>query len=149
MTIKSILLLDDEQTSLDMITHLLSPLFSKAEIFRTRHPTEAIQLAKARCFELVLLDVTINYRGTELGGFGVYKTLIGRYGGNSILCYSKYIDDGSLERFGMHLNFIEQIPDTVAWIEKLTQRVNDLRGRQACFVAMPFGKRFNRLYAAI
>jgi CheY-like chemotaxis protein len=148
MTINSILVLDDEQNTLDLLVHLLSPHFP-CGVTATRHPTKAIQLARENCFDLLLLDITINYRGTEFGGLEVYKTLLGRYGAASILAYSQYIDDGILERFGLSVNFIERGPDLMVWARRVADELVQLRNRQTCFVAMPFGSAFDDLFLGI
>jgi CheY-like chemotaxis protein len=148
MTIRTVLILDDEQANLDLITHLLKPHIA-ADFVCTRYPSRAIQLAHEHCFDVLLLDVTINYRGTPYGGLEVYKALDVRYGQSSILAYSQYIEDDLLERYGLQLNFSERDANVLRWAEKLTLELRQLRSRQTCFVAMPFGSVFEPLYTVI
>jgi CheY-like chemotaxis protein len=148
MMIRSVLILDDEQSNLDLITHLIRPHIA-ADLVCAKHPTRAIQLAQEHCFDLILLDVTINYRGTPYGGLEVYKALGVRYGSSSILAYSQYIEDDLLEKYGLQLNFSERDINVIRWSERLVSDMNKLRSLQTCFVAMPFDLEFEPLYAVI
>jgi hypothetical protein len=148
MRMNSILILDDDRTSLDLITHFLGTKLS-TKLVTTRFPTHAIQLASDSCFDLVLVDVTIDYNGTQFGGLEVYKALHSRYGNSSILAYSQYITDDLIQRYGLPFNFIEKDINLVEWIPKLVEQSEKLRNQQTCFIAMPFGPEFAEVFQAI
>jgi len=148
MNIKSILILDDEQEALDLLAHLLRP-HTAAKLVCTRFPTQAIQLANKHCFDIILLDATLNYNGSQFGGLEVYKTLNGRYGHSSLVCYSQYITDELLQRYGLPFNFVEKQANQVVWVEKLATELSEFRTRQSCFVAMPFGHDYDDLFEII
>jgi CheY-like chemotaxis protein len=146
--IKSVLVLEDEQEALDLILNLL-PQYLSAKIVPTRFPTEAIQLARNHCFDIVLLDVTLNYNGSQFGGLEVYKSLMDRYGDSSLVAYSQYITDELLQRYGLPFNFIEKQTNVVQWMAKLAADISRIRNRQSCFVAMPFGRSYEELFQII
>jgi CheY-like chemotaxis protein len=148
MTIKSVLILDDDQEMLDALAGLCQPLLS-ARIIGTRYPTKAIQLANEMYFDIILIDVNIPYNGSQFGGLDVYKILCGRYGSSSILAYSQYINDELLQRYGLAFNFMEKDTNLAIWISRLVKEMRALREKQTCFVAMPFGNAFHDLYNVI
>jgi CheY-like chemotaxis protein len=148
MTIRSVLILDDEVGHADLLIHLLKPRL-EAKFVHTRFPTKAVQLAKNHCFDMVLLDVTLDYNGTQFGGLEVYKELVTRYGAASLLAYSHYITDDLLKRYGLPFNFIEQDEHALSWADKLAATILDLRSKQSCFVSMPFGASGRELYSVI
>lgn len=148
MSIKSVLILDDEQNSLDLLHQLLSSTID-AKFYCTKYPTQAIHAASEKSFDIMLLDVTLHYRGTQYGGLEVYRSLMHRYGDSSIIAYSQYIDDDLLQKFGMPFNFIESHTEHKRWIGDLVSHMRLLRDRQTCFVAMPFGDRFDSLFSVI
>ncbi|MEO9824518.1 MAG: hypothetical protein ABJF50_08905 [Paracoccaceae bacterium] len=114
-----------------------------------RHPSRALALAERYAFDLVLIDVTINYKGNSFGGLEVYRRLLPRYGSAGLLAYSQYIDDHVLERFGEDINFIERGFSRGSWADTLMEEVERLRLLQSCFVAMPFSKDYASTYDAI
>jgi CheY-like chemotaxis protein len=148
MSLKSVLLLEDDQEALETLQHLLQPRIP-AQFVCTRFPTQAIQLAREYCFDLVLLDVTINYNGNQFGGLDVYRTLHDRYGTSSLLAYSQYINDELLQRYGLPFNFLEKDVRLTQWLPVLVAALEKLRSRQSCFVAMPFGDGYTPLFEVI
>jgi CheY-like chemotaxis protein len=146
--LKSILILDDEQEPLDFLSLLLKQHVS-GRIVPTRFPTQAIQLARDNCFEIVLLDVTFSFNGSQFGGLEVYKSLLDRYGDSSLVVYSHYITDELLQRYNMPFNFVEKPTDILHWIPHFVEDLTRYRGRQSCFVAMPFGRAFDALFEII
>ena len=146
--VKSLLILDDEQEALDLLSHLLGP-YLPARMLCTKFPTQAIQLAKKHCFDMILLDVTFSYNGSQFGGLEIYKALLDRYGDSSLVVYSQYINDELLQRYGLPFNFVEKLPNVMNWIPLLAESISDLRKKQSCFVAMPFGGRFESLYQVL
>ena len=146
--IKSLLILDDEQDELDLLSQLLRPNLP-GSIVTTKYPTQAIQLAQDQCFDIILLDVTLNYAGSQFGGLEVYKALLNRYGNSSLIAYSQYVTDELLQRYNLPFNFVEKGENHLQWASKLTEELVAVRKRQSCFVAMPFGKSYDGVFAAI
>lgn len=145
--ISSVLIVDDDQISLEA-ARLVVATKTKCRVEGTRHPTYGIQVAKEKSFDIVLVDISINYRGNPFGGLDIYRTLSGRYGKNGLLAYSQYVDDHILERYGLPINFLEKGVDPT-WDNRLIQRMRDMRRRQKCFVAMPFSDTYDPLYDSI
>ena len=146
--IKNVLILDDEQSELDLIISLLQQHLP-ARMISTKYPTKALQLARDSYFDIILIDVTLSYNGTQFGGLEVYKSLLERYGNSSLVAYSQYITDELLQRYGLPFKFIEKDVNRVEWIQKLTSQLVELRGHQSCFVAMPFQRDYDELFSVV
>jgi CheY-like chemotaxis protein len=144
----SILILDDDRAALDLLCHFLQQR-TRAKIVSARFPTQAIQLASDYCFDFILVDVTIDYNGTQFGGLEVYRALLGRYGNSSMLAYSQYITDELLQRYSLPFNFIEKDTNLVEWVPRLENEFTRLRASQSCFVAMPFHPDLEPIFEAI
>ena len=128
---------------------ILSVRYCRQISSRREFPTKAIQLAQDMYFDIIIVYVTINYNGTQFGGLEVYKSLVGRYGNSSIIAYSQYINDELLKMYGLPFNFIEKSSNLVVWARVLADELARLRQRQTCFVAMPFGDKYKKLYDVI
>jgi CheY-like chemotaxis protein len=109
----------------------------------------ALRLANSHFFDLILIDVTMNYNGTPFGGFELYKHLIGRYGNSSLLAYSQYITDDLLKQYEYDFNFLEKGTDPIEFVESLREGLETLRQRQSCFIAMPFDKKYDPIFQSI
>jgi CheY-like chemotaxis protein len=152
-TLNSILLVDDEPGSLKLYSHLLKEELAKAgtvaNIVSVRHPTEALRLANDHLFDVILIDITINYNGTPFGGMELYNSLLARYGDASLIAYSQLVTDDLLKQYGHHFNFIERGNDHMAFAEALHAKMLLLREKQSCFVAMPFDKKYDDVFEVI
>jgi CheY-like chemotaxis protein len=146
--IKSILLVDDDQATLDLFTNLLGQKLD-AKIDTSKYPSDALLLAEEYFYDLVILDVTMDYHGNPYGGFDLYKSLVNRYGKDSIIAYSKYITDELLKKYNYRFNFIEKDDNLIQFIDDLYAELINLRQRQTCFVAMPFDPKFDEIFYAI
>jgi CheY-like chemotaxis protein len=146
--IKSILLLDDNQESLTMYSQLLKKRI-RAPVICTRYPTAALKLAAKHFFDIILIDVTMNYNGSQFGGLEVYKNLMSRYGDSSLVVYSQFITDDLLKQYEYEFNFIEKGENPIKFIEEVLELMCLLRKRQSCFVAMPFGKEYDDIFEVI
>lgn len=146
---KSVLILDDEQANIDMLTLIMKTKFATSKIVGTRYPTQAKLLAEAHCFDMILLDVTLEYNGSPFGGLEIYAELANRYGTSSLLAYSSYITDDLLKKYHFPFNFIERSPDGAKWIETIQTTLTGLRASQSCFVVMPFDRKHDPLFKII
>lgn len=106
--LNSILLVDDDEDSLELYSHLLKERI-KANIITTKYPGAALKLAHKHFFDLVLIDVTMNYNGTPFGGLELYKNLIGKYGDSSLIAYSQFITDDLLKQYEYNFIFFEKV----------------------------------------
>ena len=147
--IKSILIVDDSPEMLVKLKDKLTQTFTEATIITTKFPTLAIQLSKKALYDIILIDITINYNGSPFGGFEIYKSLLDRYGDSSLVAYSKYITDDLLRQYNFRFNFIEQGDIFSNFVNKLTKMIRNLRKNQKCFVAMPFSSQYNELFKII
>ena len=147
-TIKNIMLVDDDPEALRLYKHLLGEK-SGIQVEAIRHPSVALKLASQRLFECVLIDVTMNYKGTSFGGIELYRELLGRYGRDSITVYSQYITDNLLKRYDYEFNFLERGEDVLLFVDAVYRHMVQLRKRQTCFVAMPFGSSYDSIYLEI
>ncbi len=146
--IKSILLVDDTQHSLDLFSDLLQKK-TNAHVMCAKHPSVAIRLADKHFFDIILIDVTINFQGTQFGGLEVYKKLKSRYGDSSLIIYSQFITDDLLRQYDYDINFIENREDPKVFIDECVKLMTSLRKRQSCFVAMPYSSDYNPVFNAI
>jgi CheY-like chemotaxis protein len=146
--INSILLVDDDEDSLDLYAHLLKERLN-AEVQTTRYPSKALKLSQKHFFDMVVIDVTIDFNGTPFGGLELYKSLMGRYGDSSLIVYSQFITDDLLKQYDYDFNFIERGTNPIRFIDKLVGTMDSLRKKQTCFVAMPFHKSYMPLYRAV
>jgi len=147
-SLKSILLVDDNHDSLDLYSDLLQKK-GKVDVICTKYPSEAIKLANKYFFDIILIDVTMNYNGTQFGGLEVYKSLKGRYGDSSLIVYSQFITDDLLKQYEYAFNFIEKKEDPRKFIDETLRLMNSLRKRQSCFVAMPFTSAYDNIFTVI
>lgn len=145
---KSILIIDDDGDSLELYRHLLAARVS-AQITTTRFPSEGVKLARQAFFDLILIDVTMNFLGTQFGGFEIYKMLMNRYGADSLMVYSQLITDDLLRQFDYKFNFFEKGASAIQFVDRLLPELGRLRLRQTCFVAMPFAKEYDNLFATL
>lgn len=146
--IKSILVVDDDKDTLEMIRDLLAKEI-KAKIMVTQFPTQAATAAHRQFFDVILIDVTINYRGTPFGGLELYGSLLGRYGTSSLLAYSQYITDDLLKQYPFAANFVDKHTNPVKFTRDLLGKISALRAQQTCFVAMPFAGKYDAIYGVI
>ncbi len=146
--LRSVLLVDDDDAQLRLYSRLLSDHL-KSRLETSLSPTEALKLAERRLFDIVLIDVTMDYYGSAFGGLQFYLQLAGRYGSDSLIAYSKYITPELLNRFSYPFNFLEIRDDPVGFARQAAAKMFSLRKRQRCFVAMPFAKEYRPLWAAI
>lgn len=147
-TLRSILIIDDNEDSLEIYSKWLKKN-TKASILCTKMPSEGIHLANKYFFDMILIDVTMNYHDTPFGGLEVYNTLRGRYGDCSLIVYSQVITDDLPRRYGEPFNFIEKGENLEKFMNELIKRMVFLRKRQSCFVAMPFHRKYNQVYNVI
>jgi CheY-like chemotaxis protein len=146
--IKSILIVDDDEGALDLYSHLLNEQI-KARIITTKFPSAALKLAHNHFFDLILIDVTMNYNGTPFGGLELYKGLLGRYGDSTLVAYSQFITDDLLRQYEYDFNFLERGTNPVKFIEKTAGLCESLRKKQSCFVAMPFSREYDLVFQSI
>jgi len=147
-TSQQILWVDDEDGQLRLYSHLFSQQ-TPSRIQTTRFPTEALVLAENKLFDVIVIDVTIDYNGSPFGGLELYRQLVSRYGTDSLLVYSKFITEELLKRYSYPFNFVEIGDDAVGFAQKIAHRVLELRKRQRCFVAMPFGKEYEPIWRVV
>jgi hypothetical protein len=146
--INSVLVLDDEPDNLRVVSEMLGHRLT-ADITQTRFPSDAIRLATQRCFDLIFVDVSLNYRGSPFGGMDVYGELLPRYGSEAIIAYSEVVTDGMLRRYPFVNNFVDKHVDPVLFADELADTGRRLRERQSCFVAMPFSKNYDDLFETL
>jgi CheY-like chemotaxis protein len=146
--LKSILIVDDEEESLELYSSLLKKKFN-ASIKCTKFPSEAIMLANEHLYDIILIDVTMIFHDTQLGGFEVYKNLLNRYGNSSLLVYSQKVTDSWLRDKHYNFNFIEKKVDPGKFINEVAKKMIALRRKQSCFIAMPFSQKHDKIYKAI
>lgn len=146
--VRRVLIIDDDDATLAIFQRVLPEMLG-ADVVTSRFPTSALQLASKECFDLILVDVTINYNGSSFGGFDVCNILNVRFGDSTVIAYSQYITDDLLKQYNYHFQFMEKGHDMIAFLERFTKSAITFRKRQKIFVAMPFGNSYDSLYAAI
>lgn len=146
--IRNVLLVDDDQHSLMLYADLLRRRL-RASIHTTRYPTQALQLANDKLFDFIIVDVTIDYNGTPFGGLELYRALLDRYGSSSLLIYSRFITEELLKRYAEPFNFIESGGSPIKFVENLASTLMKMRRQQKVFVAMPFDKELDAVWATI
>lgn len=146
--IHSILLVDDDASALDLYKHLITQK-RKVHVDTSRYPGVALKTASNNFYDIILIDVTMNYNGTPFGGFELYKNLVGRYGDASMVLYSQYVNDDLLSQYGYNFNFFEKGASALEFVEKVLDFCDTLRRQQCCFVAMPFDSKFDAIYKVI
>jgi len=149
--IHSILLVDDEPRSLNIYKSIINKMNRYVNVDMSQFPKVALGKALNKFYDIILIDVTMNYNVTQFGGFELYKNLVGRYGDDSMLLYSQYVNEELLAQYGYNYNFIEKGADleVMEFVEKVLERCDALRRQQSCFVAMPFDSKFDAVYEVI
>jgi CheY-like chemotaxis protein len=148
VSIKSVLVVDDDPTSLEILCHLLRENLD-AEVVGEPYPSQARILAAHQSFDLVLIDVTMTYNGSPYGGLDLYMELQPRYGESALLAYSQNITDALLKQYGAAINFINKHVQFLTFRNQILERMQQLRSRQSCFIAMPFNKALKAMYRTI
>jgi CheY-like chemotaxis protein len=147
--LKSILIIDDDGPSLEVYCHLLRER-TNAKVVSAKYPSVGLKLAEKQFFDFVLVDVTMNFRGSMFGGLEVYKALLPRYGAASIIVYSQFVTDELLKEFDFgNFNFYEKGSSHMVFIEEVIRVMQDLRKRQFCFVALPFAPQYEPIFQCI
>jgi CheY-like chemotaxis protein len=146
--LKSILIVDDNHSDLEMYKDLLTK-HTRARVISTKIPGHAEALAMKHLFDFVLMDVTMEYKGNQFGGLELYKALLSRYGDSSMLVYSQLINDELLKHYNYDFNFLEKGASSSKFIEDVVERMKALRKTQFCFVAMPFNRQYDLVYETI
>lgn len=146
--IKSVLIVDDEKDSLDVYSELLSKSL-KAEIVSCQFPTQALIQANQKLYDIILIDVTIDYLGNSFGGLDLYKQLLPRYGKHSLIAYSQYITDDLLKRYNYDFNFFEKHNNVVKFVSTICKKMESLRKNQSCFIAMPFSEKYDDIFKVL
>jgi CheY-like chemotaxis protein len=147
-SINSVLVLDDNQTNLRLVADMLSHRLS-GNVVQTRFPAQAVRLAMEHFFDLIFVDVTVDYRGSPFGGLDVYGELLPRYGSEAIIAYSEVVTDNMLKSYPFVDNFVDKHVDPVVFAEKLVECGVGLREKQSCFIAMPFAAKYEPLHDTI
>jgi CheY-like chemotaxis protein len=146
--IQSVLWVDDDEASLNLYVRLMSGRL-RIRYTPVKYPGVAIKLAQQHFFDIIVVDVTMNYNGTPFGGLELYKSLIGRYGTSSLLAYSQFITDDLLKQYEYNFNFCERGVDHLKFVKDLSLKIDSMRKQQTCFVAMPFERKYESVYQAI
>jgi CheY-like chemotaxis protein len=135
--IRRVLLVDDDVAQAKLYRRLIEKELGSV-VQTTQFPAEALELARRQLFDVIVIDVTINYGATPFGGLELYQQLKSRYGSDSLLAYSKFFDEDMLRRYNFAINFVEVELPVEAFGKKMVHEIVALRKRQRCFVAMPF-----------
>lgn len=146
--VQSILLVDDDVSALELYEHLIQQK-RKTRIATAKIPGVALKMAQSHFYDMILIDVTMNYNGTPFGGFELYKNLVGRYGDASLMLYSQYVNEDLLSQYGYDFNFFEKGDNELEFVGKVLARCDVLRKEQSCFVAMPFHRSYDPIYQVI
>jgi len=147
-SLSSILLVDDNPDTLETYAQMFRSK-TQAKVLTAQYPSQALALAKELVFDIVMVDVTIDYHGSPFGGLDVYRELLSRYGKASLIAYSQYITDDLLQRYNFAFNFLEVGRNPVRFTDKILALANRLRQEQSCFVAMPFSSDYDELFRTI
>jgi CheY-like chemotaxis protein len=148
VTLKSTLLVDDDEDALELYAHLLKQKL-KTHVVKTKYPGIALRLASEQFFDMILIDVTMDYKGTPFGGLELYKSLLGRYGSSSLIAYSQLVNDDLLKQYEYDFNFIERGTNPLKFIDGIVAAMQSFRKAQSCFIAMPFDKNYGRLFRTL
>ncbi len=144
----SILLVDKDPSELELLEQLITQK-RKIHVSTSQVPGVALKMAQSKFYDIILINVAMNYNGTPYGGFELYKNLVSRYGDASVLLYSQYINEDLLCQYGYSFNFIEKGTNPLNFVDKVLNNCDALRRRQSCFVAMPFDPKFDAVYEVI
>lgn len=146
--INSILIVDDDGDALEEYGFFLKKEFD-SKVLTTKYPTQALQYANENLFDIILIDITINYHGSPFGGIELYRNLTGRYGESSLIAYSKFITDDLLRQYGQKFNFIEKGEGSKRFFGKLSKLIISSKSHQKVFLAMPFDKKYDAIYEVL
>lgn len=146
--INSILILDDDKASLESVAYFLKSKIT-ANIITTRFPSQAENLANRYFFDIILIDVTMQYKGNPFGGLDLYSKLLPRYGESSLIVYSTRVTDDLLKQYDYNFNFLDKHIDPLVFTTELTNKIVELRRRQTCFIAMPFANKYEPIYTIL
>ena len=138
----TLLLVDDYPLSLPIYERYLSQILGH-EIDCASTASEALQLSHRRLYDIVICDAKLPYKNSTLGGLILAAELAQRYGKDSVLVISQYIDENDAITQSINLPFLKK-PETISqpeWFaDALGEKIKRMKKRQFGFVAMPFGQ---------
>ena len=143
----SVLLLDDNGPVVDAYKNSIES-DNRFVVTPETKGVRAYEIALSQLFDFVIIDAKLNYRGLEFGGIRLADDLRARYGANSIVVMSRYIDRATqLMNVSDTHDFVAKPDGTGESIgSMLREKMLHMRRRQFAFVAMPFSKQLTSLY---
>jgi CheY-like chemotaxis protein len=136
-----ILFVDDNASSLPVYERYAGGMLGH-RIDLANTATEAWRLAKGRLYDVIVCDAKLPYRNSPLGGLILAEELAARYGRDSVLVVSQFIDEHDSVTEAAGLPFLKK-PAAVSHAEwfadVLSGRLKRMKARQFGFAAMPFG----------
>jgi len=146
----SVLLLDDSHD----LVRLYKVQLENLGPFRVTIQTDGYQarrMAEKQCFDVIVIDAKLDYRGVEFGGLRLADDLRYRYGTNSILVISRFITSELMHDYGANYEFMEKYSgvETASFCEGLSRKMQEMRKRQYLFVAMPFSTKHANAYRGV
>lgn len=137
----ALLLVDDNPLSLPVYEKYLSNILGH-DIDCASTAAEAWHLARRRLYDLVICDAKLPYRNSALGGLILAEELARRFGKDSVLVISQYIEENDLITQSIGLPFLKK-PDSMSQADWFTsalgEKIRRMKKRQFGFAAMPFG----------
>jgi CheY-like chemotaxis protein len=136
----SILIIDDNSLSLPLYKECIDELLGH-DVDVASTPSEAWHLASRCLYDIIICDAKLPYKHSNLGGLILADELSLRFGKDSVLVISQFMDNADLITQSIGLPFLKK-PDAVTisdWFGKvLDHKMKSMRKRQFGFVAMPF-----------
>ena len=144
---RSILLLDDDPHLVQAYGELLSS-DGTLQVIGEVDAARARDLAMSQLFDAVVIDAKLQYRGAHFGGLWLADELRPRYGANSLLIVSQYIDAETMHRYGHSHRYLSKSSRSslILFIEELKQELVAMRQQQFAFVAMQYRPETRALY---
>ena len=138
----TLLLIDDYPLSLPIYERYLSQILGH-EIDCASTASEALQLSHRRLYDIVICDAKLPYKNSTLGGLILATELAQRYGKDSVLVISQYIEENDAITQSISLPFLkkpESISQSEWFTDALAEKIRRMKKRQFGFAAMPFGQ---------
>lgn len=135
-----LLIIDDNASSLPLYSKYINKLLGH-EVDVASTPSEAWHLANGNLYDIVICDAKMPYKHSNFGGLILADELSQRFGKDSVLVFSQFIENTDIISQSINLPFLKK-PDSTSVVEWfgdiLNHKINNMHQRQFGFVAMPF-----------
>lgn len=143
-----ILLVDDNKDFLPIYEVFIQKIGGEIQYVNTA--PQAITETNNNLFDLIICDVKLSFQSSEFGGIILADYFAKKFGANSVLLVSQYVQIDFIKYFNNNIPFLPKPqPNNIGtWFSSdLMNMIERMIKKQYVFIAMPFGnQKLDELY---